>query len=369
MKKTHDWTLWIVSILLACLLSAAPPLLTERPAEAAGAARSAIVNPAGSPVLGTSAANTGQPELVSIPGGVFRMGDTAGDLEPVCRPVHEVELIDYRLGARLVSGAETARVFNWALQQKLVTVAAASVNLTGGAREQLLNLAGLKGITPDIRFEDGRLTVTEGRKNYPCIFITWYGAAAYCNFRSQMEGLAPCFSFTDWSCDFGKPGYRLPTEAEYEYAARGRGREIKYPWGDGTPLVDGKPAANVADDTGEAHFARLNVTWRPPLPLPWPGYADGYATTSPVDAFPPNPLGLYDMAGNVWEFLYDWYGPYSAERQTCPAGPATGTRRCMRGGSWMNPDPHVFRCSYRDEDKPSFQYFHAGFRLARRAGQ
>jgi formylglycine-generating enzyme required for sulfatase activity len=73
---------------------------------------------------------------------------------------------------------------------------------------------------------------------------------------------------------------------------------------------------------------------------------------------------LYDIAGNAWEFCYDWFGPYTAEPQHNPAGPAQGSRKCMRGGAWMNPDPHVFRCSYRDEDQPTFQYYHAGFRLA-----
>lgn len=304
-------------------------------------------------------------EFVTVDGGSFRMGDEVGDLPAVCRPVHEVRLDTYRLGARLVTWAEIARVFNWAAEGNRITITQREVLLASAGGERLLAVSDTPAVPAALKVVNGRLQVVAGHENEPCVGVSWYGAAAFCNFRSQMEGLTPSFTFADWRCDTRQNGYRLPSEAEYEYAARNRGRTLRYPWGDGAPQAAGKPLANVADDTGERHFAERKITWRYPLPLPWPGFSDGFAATNPVGAFPPSPLGLCDIAGNVWEFCLDWFGPYSAEAQVNPTGPATGERRCMRGGSWMNPDPQVFRCAYRDEDKPDFLYIHAGFRLAR----
>ncbi len=305
------------------------------------------------------------PVMVRVQGGSFIMGDWAGDLQPHCRPLHEVKLGDYELGAFPVTNAEAAEGFNWALERGLITATPSAVCLAAAKGERLLNLDGMNGMAGGLFLHDGRLEIRPDRQDHPVVFITWYGAVAYCNFRSEMAGLAPCFDLQRWSCDFGRNGYRLPTEAEYEYAARNRGQQILYPWGEGAPLRAGAPLANVADETGEAYFAKLNIRWRNPIPLPWPGYSDGAIQTSQQGFYPPNQLGLSDMAGNVWEFCYDWYGPYSSERQQNPHGPDHGERRIMRGGSWMNPDPHVFRTAYRDEDKPDFQYAHAGFRLAR----
>src|ERR1035437_3505061 len=141
--------------------------------------------------------------------------------------------------------------------------------------------------------------------------VTWSAAARFCNARSLQEGLTPCYDTNTWECNFSVTGYRLPTEAEWEYACRA-GSTTEYCFGD--------------NEDGLAEYA-------------WYG-GDIRGSAHPVGEKKPNVWGLYDMHGNVWEWCADWYGGYTAGAVTDPQGPTTvptrGDHRVMRGGSFFN---------------------------------
>jgi formylglycine-generating enzyme required for sulfatase activity len=175
-------------------------------------------------------------------------------------------------------------------------------------------------------------------ENLPVETVSWYEAVEYCNKRSLKEGLTPAYrgSGDDIVCDFNASGYRLPTEAEWEYAAKGGNKDsmvFEYSGGNRAESV-----AWYEDNSGER--------------------------THPVGTKQPNSLGLYDMSGNVWEWCWDWYGSYSGGNQSDPAGASSGTRRVMRGGDWYV-DVEFVRSAYRDCATPSNWGYHLGFRLAR----
>jgi len=174
--------------------------------------------------------------------------------------------------------------------------------------------------------------------NLPVEMVSWYDAVEYCNKRSQKEGLTPAYTINGSNVTWNKSanGYRLPTEAEWEYAARG---------GNGTPGNYTYSGGNTVGD----------VAW----------YEDNSGnSTHAVGTKKPNGLGLYDMTGNVWEWCWDWYGAYSGTAQTDPVGAVSGTYRVLRGGCWIISAANT-RSANRDGSNPSNWGYNFGFRLVR----
>ena len=170
----------------------------------------------------------------------------------------------------------------------------------------------------------------EQADDHPVTSIAWEDAQAY----------------TSWLSEKTDKSYRLPTEAEWEYAARNRGQDIRYPWG------------NEEYDGSQANFINSS------FPFPWAGMPDDpFTYTASVDAFTPNKLGLYNMAGNVWEWCLDRYGPYPDQPVTNPTGSDTSRYRVMRGASWFNSHGND-RTRRRNWDDPKKRYYNLGFRLA-----
>jgi len=210
--------------------------------------------------------------------------------------------------------------------------------------------------------------------NHPVQTVNWRDCVKWCNARSQKEGLVPCYYneaglTTVYKSGTGTPypkwdanGYRLPTEAEWEKAARGGASGHRFPWSD----------ADTINWSRANYYAYPSVYYSYDV-NPTEGYHPTFATgsypyTSPVGYFGANGYGLYDMAGNVWEWCWDWYGSYSSGSQTDPRGPASGSYRVGRGGGW-NGDAGSCRAADRDYSAPDSSYDYLGFRAVRAPGQ
>jgi len=176
--------------------------------------------------------------------------------------------------------------------------------------------------------------------NYPVYYVSWLEAIEYCNRRSVKEGLTPAYSGSGSSitCNWNANGYRLPTEAEWEYAAKGGNKD---------PMVYEYSGSNSVD----------TVAWYT---------SNSGGRTQPVGTKAANSLGIHDMSGNVWEWCWDWYGSYSSGSQTDPRGASSGSLRVCRGGGWGNSAVNV-RSATRNDYTPPYRSYDLGFRLVRPA--
>ena len=264
-----------------------------------------------------------------IPAGVFTMGDVDGDTEA---PTHTVNVSAFYMAQNLVTKAEWDTVRTWAISNGYSDMAAGA----------------------------GKAS------NHPVVqTVSWWDGVKYCNARSQQEGLTPVYTVggavmktgtTEPVVNWAANGYRLPTEAEWEKAARGGLSGKRFPWGD------------------EISHSQANYRPFPSWPYDLSGavnnYHPTYATgstpyTSPVGSFAANGYGLNDMAGNVWQWCWDWYGTYATGTPTDPRGVSSGAYRVSRGGGW---DFSAFGCrvAYRDYGgNPSGSNINLGFRVAR----
>ena len=173
--------------------------------------------------------------------------------------------------------------------------------------------------------------------NLPVERVSWFDAVEFCNLLSGREGLTPCYLIDgkNISCDFSKKGYRLPTEAEWEYAARGGG-------------FFGNHRFSGSDNINQ-------VAWY---------YSNSNGVTHAVGRKLANELGLFDMSGNVWEWCWDWYGFYSTDSLIDPTGPETGIDRIFRGGNMITHENYI-QVTFRGFHNPSLTGVGVGFRVAR----
>lgn len=191
-------------------------------------------------------------------------------------------------------------------------------------------------------------------EDLPVENISWLDAVAYCNARSEKDGLTPVYTIDgqNVSWDRSANGYRLPTEAEWEYACRA---------GTTTPFyMENSPSAEDANYYGhypyeieDNYFSQGNLEVKP---------GEYRQTTVSVDSFSENPYGLYNMHGNVSEWVWDYYGGYGTDEQTDPAGPTSGTLRVYRGGGW-NDFAKNLRSAYRATMEQNKGSFNLGIRL------
>ncbi|MCX7887944.1 MAG: formylglycine-generating enzyme family protein, partial [Verrucomicrobiae bacterium] len=327
--------------------------------------------------------------MALIPAGQFEMGDHHGFVDPKHggdeTPIHPVRLDAFYIGTYTVTTREYCEFLNSALAQRLIEVRNGGVYLVGG--NDLL--CETREMSPHSRIGwDGRkFSVLDRKENHPMVCIRWHGAALYCNWLSAQQKRPLCYDARTWECDFNKSGYRLPTEAEWEYAARGGLHNLyrNFPWGD-------EPDATRANwPESKNPFRAGPQPWTTPVgffngklhrkaDFNWPGFQETYQTSNGANGY-----GLYDMSGNVWQFVNDWYRRdyYSFSPTNNPAGPARGSimpdgkpYRGMRGGNWYNGQHGHGRVSnrnpsyYRGPDPvtgrndPDGPWFHIGFRVA-----
>jgi len=194
----------------------------------------------------------------------------------------------------------------------------------------------------------------------PAVSVSWEAAARYCNWLSGQDGLPPAYAETGGKLAPVVPattGYRLPTEAEWVYAARvvGRKSPARFPW------PGSYPPKTVAGNFADAHLADT-------LASVVPSYDDGFRGTAPVGSFPASPAGFYDLGGNVAEWTNDYYAVYPGEAGQLvkdPTGPATGDHHVVRDSSWRQGSISELRLSYRDYSRGPRNDL--GFRIARSA--
>jgi formylglycine-generating enzyme required for sulfatase activity len=294
--------------------TAAPPAETPL----APAATSTAVSPAYTP---TPATPTGVSGMVSVPAGEFNMGSSEGGGETFEHPQHTIYLDAFYISKYPVTNAQFSQFADATAYRTKAERAGSGWIWTGQAWELVEGA--------DWRHPRGPGSNIADRMDHPVVQVTWDDAQAFCR----------------WV------GMRLPTEAEWEKAARGTdGR--RYPWGNSAP--DGSKL-NSCD-------ANCEVQWKDP------SLDDGYAETSPVGHYEAgkSPYAAYDMAGNVWEWVADWYEAdyYGQAPERNPQGPGSGEQRVTRGGSWYNLPGQYARSAFRTGLDPDVRDYSLGFRCA-----
>ncbi|WP_367391671.1 formylglycine-generating enzyme family protein [Lewinella sp. LCG006] len=269
----------------------------------------------GDQVSGGTYGGTAPDNFIRIPGGTFQMGDQYNEGDDDEKPVHTVEVSTFYLSPTEVTFAEYD----------------AFCTATG---------------------RDKPSDSGWGRDQRPAINVSWCDAVEYANWLSTKNGLQTIYS---GNCDniranWEANGYRLPTEAEWEYAARQGGQKVRF--GNGKDIADPAEINFDGDPDEKESYSRSGV------------YREKSVQVGSLNS--PNSLGLHDMSGNVWEWCWDWFASdyYKNSPRNNPQGPTSGSNRVLRGGSW-NFSPAYVRCTSRGDNSPGFRLSLIGFRLAR----
>jgi formylglycine-generating enzyme len=236
--------------------------------------------------------------MLPVPAGTFEMGSNKGENRE--KPVHTVTLDSFLMGKTEITQG----------QYKAIT-----------------------GKNPSNYFGDDKLPVDR---------VSWYDAVKFCNLLSDKAGFIRCYDETTWVCDFSKNGFRLPTEAEWEYTCRAGTKTVYY-------------SGNTVEDLAKA-------AWYGNIEI---GNSDNIPHFVGMKA--PNKWGFYDMHGSVWDWCNDWYDEnyYKSSPGNNPKGPSTGKMKVMRGGSWVI-NPELLTSSYREPYVPDLNYLDIGFRIVRK---
>lgn len=281
--------------------------------------------------------------MVELPGGTFLMGSDDPDARPEDGegPVREVTVDGFRIGHATVTNGQfsafveatdyrtEAESFGWSYVFKGL--------LSRSKQRRLGKTHDVKAVPWWLAVEgaywrkpEGPGSNLRGRLHHPVVHVSWHDASAYCEWADM----------------------RLPTEAEWEYAARGGLAGKRFPWGDA--LLDGaKHRCNI----WQGRFPDSNTL------------ADGHFGTAPAESFAANGFGLYNMAGNVWEWCTDWFSPdwHRSHSTVNPTGPPTGDNKVLKGGSYLCHDSYCnrYRVAARYANTPDSATGNAGFRCAR----
>ena len=280
--------------------------------------------------------------MVRLPGGEFLMGDDSGEGYPDDGegPARRVGINPFWIDACVVSNADFAEFvaatsyvteaerFGWSFVFAGLLPADFAPTRAAVAAPWWRQVAGA-----DWRHPEGPQSRIDDRADHPVLHVSWHDASVYCR----------------WA------GKRLPTEAEWEYAARGGLEGRRFPWGDRL-RPDGEHRMNI----WQGEFPGNNTA------------EDGYVGAAPVDAFAPNGYGLYNATGNVWEWCADWFSPafHIDGPRDNPVGPPSGQSKAMRGGSYLCHRSYCYRyrVAARSSNTPDSSAGNIGFRCARDAG-
>jgi formylglycine-generating enzyme required for sulfatase activity len=345
-------------------------------------------------IFGLKAQNTVIIQESLIPAGEYEMGDHFGFVDPGHpsdeTPVHLVKVDSFYMAKYETTNQQFLNFLDSSFSKGLVEVRNNIVYLIGDTN--ILCYTNQYANYYSIGFNGTSFSIADFRANHPMVGVRWFGTIAFCNWASQQNGLQSCYNLSTGDCDFSKNGYRLPTEAEWEWAARGGHTDPYYKYENGDSIYVNTVNLPSSGDPYEAPafpnttpVGFFDGTLKQKTDYNWPGAATSYQTGDGANGY-----GLYDMQGNAWELINDWYGQnyYSISPYDNPQGPATGfimpdgkPYRGMRGGNWYNGlvttglnDGHS-RVSnrnpsyYRGPQDPNHPWYHIGFRVTRKYSQ